>query len=144
MRSLKHFFNIISKSVVSEQVPAKKHARTWVCLLFDLDLNAADASFHFGQVAQHLEGILEDADLGLTVVDDLDGGLHDGLAQLGCPEDGLEIKGEAVDLATGEDLPHRLAGEGLTAALGIGQLEAAEEAEHLDIDLGGQLADVGS
>ena len=77
------------------------------------------------------------------MVDDLDGGLHDDLAQLGGPEDGLKVEGEAVDLAVGEDLPHGLAGEGLTTALGIRELEAAHQAQHLDVDLGGQLTDEG-
>ena len=112
-------------------------------ILLDLDLDLLDALLHLGQILQHLEGILEDVDLGFSVVDDLDGGLHDDLAQLGGPEDGLKVEGEAVDLTVGEDLPHGLAGEGLTAALGVGKLEAAHQAQDLDVDLGGQLTDEG-
>ena len=51
----------------------------------DLDLDLPDALLHLGQILQHLEGVLEDVDLGFSVVDDLDGGLHDDLAQLGGP-----------------------------------------------------------
>ena len=110
---------------------------------FDLDLDLFDPLLHLAQILQHLEGILDDVDLGLAVVDDLDGGLHDLFAKLGCPENGFKIEGKTVDLATGEDLQNRLLGEGFTAALGVRELEAAHKAEHLDIDLGHELTDEG-
>ena len=77
----------------------------------------ADSLFHFEQIAQHFESVTNDAHLGFTVVDHVHGNLYDLHLHLHRPQDRLKVEGEAIDLATREDLLCRLGTECLASAL---------------------------
>ena len=60
---------------------------------FSLYLCLLNALLHFENIADHLEGIADDIDLALAVVDDLNGHLHDLHTELIRPENALKIEG---------------------------------------------------